>query len=118
MNVQTASYSELKTFIKEERAKSEEARDFFGDYTHSTTEDLRDMVIEWKDSQEEDYNEVENTCQQTNCDSTDLGSIAEVVDLLEKAANILKSKSGYVSKKELNSLHAKAMEIEYELGNQ
>ena len=123
MNVETASYSDLKNFIKGERAKSQDAKDFFGDYTHSTTEELREMVEEWQfenDYQEEDYNQEEYNEVETSDseESVDVSSIAEVVDLLEKAANILKSKAGYVSKKELQDLHTKAMEIEYELGNQ
>jgi hypothetical protein len=42
-----AGYKDLKAFIKQTRESNKDAIKFFGDYTHSSTEDLRNMVSTW-----------------------------------------------------------------------
>ena len=42
-----AGYKDLKAFIKQTRESNKDAIKFFGDYTHSSTEDLRSMVSTW-----------------------------------------------------------------------
>ena len=122
MNVETASYKELKEYIKGKRASSEEAKDFFGDYTHSSTEELREMVEEWVDyyEQEEDdnYSPQDTTEAVSSPTCSSKCELSEVIELLDKASALLKAKTGYTSKEELKALHQKAMEIEIELGNQ
>ena len=47
IDAQTASYSQLRTEIKSLCATNEKAKSYFGNYTHSTTEDLRKNLTKW-----------------------------------------------------------------------
>ena len=104
MNTETASYQELRSFIKNERANSQEAVDFFGDYTHATTEDLREWVQEWQ----EDH--LQPITAQNAVNST--GSVEDVRNLLNQALNILNTLN---SSNETEDLHRMLMEVEFGL---
>ncbi len=55
-----APYKECKAKIKELRANYDEAEAWFGDYTHKTTEQLRDDLVEWFNKYEDESSENEN----------------------------------------------------------
>ncbi len=55
-----ASYKECKAKIKELRAAYDEAEAWFGDYTHKTTDQLRDDLVEWFNKYEDESSENEN----------------------------------------------------------
>ena len=105
MNTETASYQELRSFIKNARANSQKAVDFFGDYTHATTADLREWVQEWLEDESQPIaaqNVVNNN-----------GTVGEIRSLLEQALNMLKTIPEQDN--EAQRLHNLAMEIEAEL---
>lgn len=111
INSESASYGELKSFIKTERAKSEANSKLFGDYTHSTTEGLRKLV---KKYQSKSVGSSSSVTSQPKSSST---SVNDVVTLLDNAIAKIKTLDGYVDNSEAQALHQKAMEIEYELNN-
>lgn len=115
---QSASYSELRAYIKKERVKSDEAENHFGDYTHETTDSLRGLVQDWVDSQEDDItdttHQVQNTCEES-CNQSD--KLSEALHLFQKGINILASIPGVSDKAELESLKEQATQIEFELSN-
>ncbi len=109
MNIKTAGYFELRAFIKEEKAKSQKAAEFFGNYTQFSTEKLRNIVGKWigKNTTKTNVEKVVSTTEEVNID--------EVVNILVDAVEKLKKLPSYLKTKELRELHAKAMEIEAEL---
>jgi|SRR6187402_3885344 len=111
MNTTTATYKELKDFIKKSKSINPSSKNFWGNYTHETTEGLRDLVDGYLD----EYGNVE---EQTPVQQTNIPfDVNSVVGLLEKALGILKTSGNYTNNEELQALHAKAMEIEFELEN-
>lgn len=114
MNTETASYKELKEFIKKKRAENEEYKEFFGDYTHSSTEDLRELVLDFFDyySDEKELEEEEETFDQQISETT---PIQQAISLINQALEILENFNP--ENNEIADLHKKAMEIEFELQN-
>lgn len=109
MNTTTASYKELRDFIKAEKANSQAAKDFFGNYTHETTESLKNLV--------QRYNSLYGTATVKTVVEKDETNVDEIVEILINTVEKLKRLPSYVKKQELKQLHEKAMEIEFELGN-
>lgn len=115
INSQSASYADLRNFIKTERAKSEANANFFGDYTHATTDNLRKLVTKYQTKSGVTAQSVKQTpvLKTSNTATTP----SEVVNLLTQAIAKIKTLPGYVDNSELEALHQKSMEIEFELGN-
>ena len=111
MNVNSASYSELRSYIKQERPKNPS---FWGDYTHFTTEELRSKVRKYQGTNSTPV--IQEVVKQQQNVTQDV-SVHEVIDILVDAVDKLKRLPSYANEKELKALHAKAMEIEFELSN-
>lgn len=107
------NYSELKSFIKQERQKSQEAKDFFGDYTHSTTVELTRLVDKWNSKNVKPVTKVV-----ASVTKSEVVNVDEVVTILIEAVEKLKKLPSYVEQQELKELHKVAMEIEFELNQQ
>lgn len=112
INVESASYRELKEFIKNERVNNQDAVDFFGDYTHSTTEDLRASVQEWLDTKgtEESSNDV---VESSNSNPT----LTRVFNLLSEAVTLLGTVNGVSENSQYEKLKEEAIALEFELQN-
>lgn len=74
-DVSSMGYTELRSNIKNLRDENEDAVQFFGNYTHSTTEELRDMLRGW----------YSRNAQLEASDSP----VSEVIALLSNAIQIL-----------------------------
>lgn len=123
----TASYAELRTFIKNIRKQSEKALKHFGDYTHSTTEELRKMVKSWlkkveKASVKRQKKEVPAT-QETSTveveEDTIVSLLQDATSLIQKAMKLAESivdpeKQAEVER--LAGLQKRGMEIRANLG--
>ena len=115
MNVETASYSELKNYVKGVWNRKG-ASAHFSNYPQKTKESLRKLVERWRS--ESNIIETKQQCNQTiktekmvNTETT----IHEVIDVLCEALDKLKNLPSYANEKELQELHSKAMEIESEI---
>ena len=66
IDVQNASYAELKAVVKDlyHGPQFEAAREHFGNYTQLKTDDMRDLLQEWQESQESlaDTSKFEEVC--------------------------------------------------------
>lgn len=122
IEVETAGYKELRGYIKQEKAKSEEASDFFGNYTNLSTEDLRDLIYDYQyefniDSDDDNQTEEEvNTVETSDVEVETLPNpLKKAIALFEQGLTLLRSYDP--ENQEIADLHAKAMEIEAELLN-
>jgi hypothetical protein len=105
INPDDMGYAELKTYIKEQRENSDEAKDFFGDYTHSTSVDLREMIQDWLDSQPEEEVEVNDSV------------VNKVFNLLNEAVELMATIPGVKNNSQFDKLKEEAIALEFELQN-
>ena len=115
MNVETASYSELKNYVKGVWNRKG-ASAHFSNYPQKTKESLRKLVERWRSKS--NIIETKQQCNQTiktekmvNTETT----IHEVIDIMVECVDKLRHLPAYAKEKELEILHNKAMEIEAEL---
>jgi hypothetical protein len=94
------SYRDLKEFVKNNGGAAE-----FGNYTHFTTDDLRDAVQEYLDTQSFDV--VQNEVEEVSSTEEALNTIIKI------AQSALNSKTDNQNA----AFHAKLMNIEFELNN-
>ena len=108
IDTESASYAQLRTEIKQLREQSDDAKDHFGDYTHFTTQDLRELLQEWYDNNDANESAVETEAETNH-------TIAEVVNLLHKAIELLGTLPQVSVTSEFETLKAQAELVEFEL---
>lgn len=111
------SYAECRSFIKEKRASAKygaEAKEFFGDYTHESTDSLQEMVQEWKDNHKvAKVQPRANTTMVEEVESID--KVAKVFGLLQEAINVMETIPGVANNVEFENIKEEALQIEAEL---
>jgi hypothetical protein len=100
VDVDAMSYRDLKEFVKNNGGAAE-----FGNYTHFTTDELRDAVEEYLDTQSFDV--VQNEVEEISSTEEALNTIIKI------AQSALNSKTDNQNA----AFHAKLMNIEFELNN-
>lgn len=112
-NSETATYSELKSFIKNNRKGNES---FFGDYTHQTTQGLRKLVAKWNAKNTSKVGAQPKVVVETEEVEAD-DKLTRVLTLLQEAVEIVSELPGVKESALFTKLNEEAAAIEFELNN-
>lgn len=121
-DVDNASFRDLREFIKEQKQFNEEASEFFGDYTRLSTEDLRELVVDYLDNygceeSEDDGFSGDETQPDSDVQKSPISLREKVVALFQEVLSVLDQIEKDVPQTEFETLSNEAEEIFAELNS-